>query len=191
MATTRTGRAGRTRRRVIAFGAGISGLTAGFRLRQAGFDATVLERDDHVGGRMRTIDRDGYRLDVAAGILSTSYHEMRGLLRDLALIDHVRLTCDVFAFVRGDAIHRMRTHARRDVLATRLFGPRTKIAMAKIMLNMVRHRRVLDWTDPSRGAGKECVIGGEVAGPYEQCWVVRSAGLPGLVGAGSASERCA
>jgi protoporphyrinogen/coproporphyrinogen III oxidase len=189
MATTRTGRTGRTRRRVIAFGAGISGLTAGFRLRQAGFDATVLERDDHVGGRMRTIDRDGYRLDVAAGILSTSYHEMRGLLRDLALI--VRLTCDVFAFVRGDAIHRMRTHARRDVLATRLFGPRTKIAMAKIMLNMVRHRRVLDWTDPSRGADKECVIGGEVAGPYEQCWVMRSAGLPGLVGAGSASERCA
>jgi len=36
---------------MIAFGAGISGLTAGFRLRRAGFDATVLERDDHVGGR--------------------------------------------------------------------------------------------------------------------------------------------
>jgi RNA-directed DNA polymerase len=27
--------------------------------------------------------------------------------------------------------------------------------------------------------------------PYGQCWVMRSAGLPGLVGAGSASERCA
>jgi group II intron reverse transcriptase/maturase len=27
--------------------------------------------------------------------------------------------------------------------------------------------------------------------PYEQCWVMRSAGLRGLVGAGSASERCA
>ena len=27
--------------------------------------------------------------------------------------------------------------------------------------------------------------------PYEQCRVMRSAGLPGLVGAGSASERCA
>ena len=27
--------------------------------------------------------------------------------------------------------------------------------------------------------------------PYEQCWVMRSAGLPGLVGAGSASGRCA
>jgi retron-type reverse transcriptase len=27
--------------------------------------------------------------------------------------------------------------------------------------------------------------------PYEQCWVMRSAGLAGLVGAGSASERCA
>jgi len=27
--------------------------------------------------------------------------------------------------------------------------------------------------------------------PYEQCWVMRSAGLPGLVAAGSASEHCA
>jgi RNA-directed DNA polymerase len=27
--------------------------------------------------------------------------------------------------------------------------------------------------------------------PYEQCWVMRNAGLPGLVGAGCASERCA
>jgi hypothetical protein len=32
---------------------------------------------------------------------------------------------------------------------------------------------------------------GEIAEPYEQCWVMRSAGLPGLVGAGSVSERCA
>jgi hypothetical protein len=93
---------------------------------------------------MRTIDRDGYRLDVAAGILSTSYHEMRGLLRDLALTDHVRLTCDVFALVRGDAIHRLRTHARRDVLATRLFGA-TKLT-ARVtrqrhhgLLNIISH----------------------------------------------------
>ena len=27
--------------------------------------------------------------------------------------------------------------------------------------------------------------------PYGQCWVMRSAGLPGLVGAGSAGEHCA
>jgi hypothetical protein len=32
---------------------------------------------------------------------------------------------------------------------------------------------------------------GLITPPYEQCWVMRSAGLPGLVGAGSASERCA
>jgi hypothetical protein len=30
---------------------------------------------------------------------------------------------------------------------------------------------------------------GETTPPYEQCRVMRSAGLPGLVGAGSASER--
>jgi hypothetical protein len=32
---------------------------------------------------------------------------------------------------------------------------------------------------------------GEITPPYVQCWVMRSAGLAVLVGAGSASERCA
>jgi hypothetical protein len=32
---------------------------------------------------------------------------------------------------------------------------------------------------------------GDKIEPYEQCRIMRSAGLPGLVKAGSASERCA
>jgi hypothetical protein len=34
-------------------------------------------------------------------------------------------------------------------------------------------------------------ISGDKMPPNEQCRVMRSAGLPGLVGAGSVSERCA
>ena len=75
---------------------------------------------------MRTIDRDGYRLDVAAGILSTSYHEMRGLLHDLALTDHVRLTCDVFALVRGDL--KISVHSRGET------NPNAKVTEIQVAL---------------------------------------------------------
>jgi hypothetical protein len=34
-------------------------------------------------------------------------------------------------------------------------------------------------------------INGEIGPPYEQCWVMRSVGLLGLVRAGPGVERCA
>ena len=42
-----------------------------------------------------------------------------------------------------------------------------------------------------RGTPQGSLCSAEHKEPYEQCRVMRSAGLPGLVGAGSATERCA
>jgi len=47
------------------------------------------------------------------------------------------------------------------------------------------------WNDTLSGAPQGGLCSAEHNEPYEQCRVMRSAGLPGLVGAGSASERCA
>ena len=47
------------------------------------------------------------------------------------------------------------------------------------------------WTESSQGSPQGGLCAAAHKPPYEQCRVMRSAGLPGLVGAGSASERCA
>ena len=39
-------------KRVVVVGAGIAGLTAGYELKKAGFEVTVLEAKDIPGGRM-------------------------------------------------------------------------------------------------------------------------------------------
>ena len=40
--------------RFVVVGAGITGLTAAYRLAQQGADVTVVEADDHIGGKIRT-----------------------------------------------------------------------------------------------------------------------------------------
>ncbi|MGX7824478.1 protoporphyrinogen/coproporphyrinogen oxidase [Actinokineospora sp. 24-640] len=56
---------------VAVVGAGIAGLTVAHRLRRAGRAVRVFEAGEHVGGRMRTVRRDGYLIDTGAEMLGT------------------------------------------------------------------------------------------------------------------------
>lgn len=47
---------GRGTRKVVVVGAGIAGMTAALYLIRAGFDVTILERADHVGGKFGAIE---------------------------------------------------------------------------------------------------------------------------------------
>ena len=49
--------------KVIIIGAGISGLTTAYLLHKDGFDVTVLEKNDKVGGSIETITEDGFLFD--------------------------------------------------------------------------------------------------------------------------------
>ncbi len=50
--------------RPVIIGAGPAGLTACYKLAQAGHDSTVLESDRVVGGISRTVEVDGWRFDI-------------------------------------------------------------------------------------------------------------------------------
>lgn len=48
----------------IVVGAGISGLATAWFLRRRGFPVAVLEADTEAGGSIRTIEREGFRIDT-------------------------------------------------------------------------------------------------------------------------------
>ena len=50
--------------RVIIIGAGPYGLTAGLELIKKGYEVTILEGTDTVGGISRTIRHNGLRIDI-------------------------------------------------------------------------------------------------------------------------------
>ncbi|WP_061015967.1 phytoene desaturase family protein [Microbacterium sp. CCH5-D1] len=49
--------------RVVVIGAGVAGLATAGLLARDGHDVVVLEKNDRVGGRAGTIERDGFRFD--------------------------------------------------------------------------------------------------------------------------------
>ncbi|RIV25494.1 FAD-dependent oxidoreductase [Fibrisoma montanum] len=70
---------------VVIIGAGMAGLTCAVYLKQAGINALLLEASDDVGGRVRTDEVDGFRLDRGFQILLTAYPETQRLLNYTAL----------------------------------------------------------------------------------------------------------
>jgi len=52
--------------KIIIVGAGISGLSAAYRLKKEGFDVLVLEASERIGGRINSADFGGIKVDLGA-----------------------------------------------------------------------------------------------------------------------------
>lgn len=73
--------------RIAVVGAGVTGLVAARRLAERGFDVTVFEAGDRVGGQVRTEQVLGLPVDVGAEALHIAGPAMAGLQRELELED--------------------------------------------------------------------------------------------------------
>ena len=64
-------------KRIAVVGAGIAGLTCAYELQKAGFEVTVYEKSERVGGRMSSRTKDGFIFDLGADHLCNLYDEMK------------------------------------------------------------------------------------------------------------------
>jgi len=134
-------------------GAGIGGLTAGFRLQQAGWKVRIFERENFVGGRMRTVRKDGFTIDVGAGILPSSYKAVLKLISDTKkhhLIDH--LTGKI-AIPRDKKMHLLdMSNLKASLLKTSLVSWKSKLKLLRVAYDIWRARNVLGFDTISGGA---------------------------------------
>lgn len=73
---------------VVIVGAGIAGLTAGYRLHQQGIPVKILEAQDRVGGRMWSLPgafADGQVVELGGELIDTGHQAIRSLAKELGI----------------------------------------------------------------------------------------------------------
>lgn len=107
---------------IVVVGAGLAGLTAAYRLRQAGLRATVYEASDRLGGRCWS-DRNwaaGQVSEHGGELIDTGHVEILHLIRELGLrlenrVDAIPPGTEDFSYFDGGRYPNERV--RRDLLA--------------------------------------------------------------------------
>jgi oxygen-dependent protoporphyrinogen oxidase len=139
--------------RAAIVGAGLSGLAAGFRLQQAGWDVDVFEATDTPGGRVQTVRTDGYAIDTGASALGSTYHSYIALASELGV--EVRPTAPFIAIRRSGTTHLLdMDHMARSGLRTPLLSIGAKLKTARLVADVAvaKARGLLDYTDLSKAA---------------------------------------
>lgn len=142
-------------RSAAVVGAGLAGLTAAYRLSQAGWIAEVFESEPEVGGRVKTVERDGYVIDTAATALGEAYSSYNDLAEELGLQQDIGPAAPGIGIFRDGKIHMIRTDRLvRSALTTRVISIRSKLKAIRLGVDIARaaRRGHLDYSDPRKMA---------------------------------------
>lgn len=60
-------------KKVIVIGGGLGGLSAAVTLQQNGFDVTLYEKNDHLGGKLNRREQEGFRFDLGPSLFTMPY----------------------------------------------------------------------------------------------------------------------
>ncbi|HSW93007.1 MAG TPA: FAD-dependent oxidoreductase [Gammaproteobacteria bacterium] len=92
---------------IAVIGAGIAGLTAAYYLKKYGYNVTVYEAADRVGGRMSTDKIDGFMIDRGAQFLSRYYSTLMPLINESGLQDDLLDASSWTGIVRKNKIRKI------------------------------------------------------------------------------------
>lgn len=124
-------------RRAVVAGAGIAGLTAAYRLQQAGWEVEVFEAESRAGGRVETIVQDGYRVDTGATAFAARYPIATQLANELGL--SIVDTAPYLGIYRDGRVRLLRLDRLiRSGLKTDALSWSTKVRLARVVLDVAR-----------------------------------------------------
>ena len=131
---------GSSRRHVVVIGGGFCGLAAAYELGRRGIRATLLERDDAIGGLAGSFTAGGARLEKFYHHWYTHDGHVRRLIEELGCSDRVLVRPSRTGVYYADRLFKFSTPA--DLLR---FRPLPFHDRLRLGLLLVRARRRRDW----------------------------------------------
>ncbi len=133
-------------KQIVVIGAGIAGLTAAYRLQQAGHEVHVLEARDHVGGRMITIEWQGVRFDPGAEFITSADRRLLDLVRQLGVEDKlIKYSEEQTGFnvsvMRGGTVHPVNFMSIPSYLRWKGVSLGARLSMVKLIPYLLRSGR--------------------------------------------------
>ena len=120
-------------KKVIVLGAGISGLTTAYLLHKDGYDVTVLEKNDTVGGSIETVIENGLLFDRGPNSALETTPLIAQLVEELNLTDQF-----VYANKKGNKRYILRNNKLHALaisppafLKSKLFSGKAKLRLLK------------------------------------------------------------
>jgi oxygen-dependent protoporphyrinogen oxidase len=153
---------------VLVIGAGLAGLAAAHRLRQAGLGTLVLEREEEPGGRARSEQWEGCTIELGASFLTAAYRRLRRLIEELGLGDRLEPMPNAFrtAVRRNGRWHYFDFRwPEIELLRYRGIGWREKVALARLVPFQLRVAPSLRFFDLASAAAVDSRTLEAVIGP--------------------------
>ncbi len=142
----------------LVVGAGLSGLSCARLLERRGVDVHVVDASDDVGGRVRTDELDGFRLDRGFQVLLTAYEEVQGQV-DLPRLDPRPFRPGSLVW-NGESLQKLADPFRQpsDALASvsaRVGSLGDKVRVASLRRGLLSNPSADCWTGPERSTLEE------------------------------------
>jgi len=117
--------------KIVVLGAGISGLAAAYLLDKAGFDVTVLEKKNEIGGSIETVFEKGYLFDRGPNSALETTPLIEQIVNDLKLSDqfvYANRKGNKRYILRNDILHPLPMNPK-SFIKSRLFSRRGKLRL--------------------------------------------------------------
>lgn len=146
---------------IVIIGAGIAGLTAAYRLQQAGHSVQVLESDSKVGGRMITIHWQDLAIDPGAEFVTGADKFLLEMVHQLGIEDKLINYSDQqtgfnVSVMRDGKVHTVNFMSVPSYLGWTGVSLGARLSMLKLLPHMLKSGRVNTYT-PEEGPGDDTI----------------------------------
>jgi protoporphyrinogen oxidase len=127
-------------------GGGIAGMAASYELKKAGFQVTVFETRDRVGGRIWTVRKGDFLMDLGTAVYLGTYRDAIAMIHEVGLTKDFVKTPVVMGLPRNGVLHHLDlTKPLRAGVTTRAISPVSKLKAIRLLADVVKHRNSLGY----------------------------------------------